>query len=197
MNTKEIAKAIGRPVKTVQTWTKLTSAKMASIGDKMASASSVHPADYDLEETLAIIETGMGKNAADIFRTNAMQGKNTQANTDYVTKADLAEFGRSIVAEMFKQVIPLIQGTPAAKPVALIEAPPIDLRAQLRQVLNNAAKTSGDYAGVWNTLYSEIYYRLHINVNERAKNAGVNKLDILEAEGQLNNAILIAREIFK
>jgi len=33
MNTKEIAKAIGRPVKTVQTWTKLTSAKMASIGD--------------------------------------------------------------------------------------------------------------------------------------------------------------------
>jgi hypothetical protein len=114
---------------------------------------------------------------------------------DYVTKSDLAEFGKSLVSEMFKQMLPLIQGT--QKQVYQIEAPQIDLRSQLRQVMNTAARSSGDYAGAWNMLYNEIYYRLHINAKERAKNADCKPLDILEAENQLSNAVLIAREIFK
>lgn len=202
MTTKEIAKAIGRPLKTVQTWTKLTSAKMASISAKMAAGSSARPADYDLDETLAIIETGLGKNAADVFRMAARQNAlQPRQNDEVITKSDLAEFGRSIVSETIKQLLPFIQGN-AAQPVAVkqtlaIEAPQMDLRSQLRQIMNQAARESGDYPGVWNTLYTEIFYRLHFNVRERAKNAGVEKLDVLEAEGHLMNAILIAREIFR
>ena len=49
-----------------------TGVNMASIGVKLASVSrSGKPADYDLDETCAIIEKGLGKNAASLFRESA------------------------------------------------------------------------------------------------------------------------------
>jgi transposase len=71
MTTKQIADAVGKEERTVQRWVKALGDKMSSINDKMSSSSPVNPADYDLEETLAIIEQGMGKNAADVYRLNA------------------------------------------------------------------------------------------------------------------------------
>jgi hypothetical protein len=62
MTVKEIAIAVNRPEKTVRTWTKKTSVKMASIVAKMAEANPNNPASYDLEETCAIIAHGLGKN---------------------------------------------------------------------------------------------------------------------------------------
>jgi len=79
---------------------------------------------------------------------------------------------------------------------AQIEAPPLELREQLRKIVNDASRESGDYQGAWNMLYSEIYYRLHINVSVRASNLHISKLDVLEKENMLMSAILIAREIF-
>jgi hypothetical protein len=199
MTTKEIAEATGKDVSTVQRWIKKMNGKMQSIDSKMQSSNSTNPADFNLEETIFIIEYGMGKNAAALYRMSAkdghVQNDDVSRQNDYVTKSDMAEFGKSLVSEIFKQMMPLIQVN--TKPVYQIEAPQIDLRAQLRQVMNTAARVSGDYSGAWNMLYNEIYYRLHINVKERAKNADCKPLDILEAENQLNNAILIAREIFK
>ena len=48
MTVQEIAKAVARPEKTVRTWTKKASAKMATITAKMAASSPMKPADYDI-----------------------------------------------------------------------------------------------------------------------------------------------------
>jgi len=82
MTTKQISEAVGKDERTVQRWAKKTGDKLSSIGDKITSVGkSGIPADYDLEETVAIIETGMGKNAADLFRMAAResQGANLPA----------------------------------------------------------------------------------------------------------------------
>ena len=77
------------------------------------------------------------------------------------------------------------------------QTPKLSPRDELRMIVNKAAKESGDYSGAWKTLYTEIYYRLHINAQERAKNAKATAIEILDSEGQLENAVAIAREIFK
>ena len=82
MTTREIAKATGKGERTVQRWVQNMTAKMASISDKMAASSSTHPADFDLEETIAIIEEGMGKNAAAIYRENAAKSTVPSVLTD-------------------------------------------------------------------------------------------------------------------
>jgi hypothetical protein len=83
MTTKEIAQAVGKNERTIRDWigqitstaeTAVTTEKSAvvnSIHLKAGSKDSRHPADYTLEETLAIIEAGMGPDAAGIFRANA------------------------------------------------------------------------------------------------------------------------------
>jgi len=76
------------------------------------------------------------------------------------------------------------------------QTPKLSPRDELRMIVNKAAKESGDYSGAWKTLYTEIYYRLHINAQERAKNAKTTAIEILDSEGQLENAVAIAREIF-
>ena len=79
MTTKEIALAVGKEERTVQRWVKRLADKMPSINDKMSSSSPMRPADYNLTETLQIVEEGMGKNAAGIFRANA----NTQRKGEH------------------------------------------------------------------------------------------------------------------
>ncbi len=72
MTTREIAEAVGKDASTVSRWVSETSCKMQQISCKMQQARETSmPADYDIEETCAIIETGMGKNAADLFRMSA------------------------------------------------------------------------------------------------------------------------------
>jgi len=105
MTTKMIAESVGKDVTSIQRWIKKLNGKMQSIDDKMSLSSPMNPANYTLEETLVIIEQGLGKNAADIYRMNAQPTQNAEV----VTKSDLADFGKAIVAEMFKQLIPLLQ----------------------------------------------------------------------------------------
>ncbi|MFZ4618874.1 MAG: hypothetical protein ACOYM2_22135, partial [Rectinemataceae bacterium] len=75
MTTKQIAEAVNREVRAVQNWVKAMGAKNASIDAKNASSNSTHPADYDLAETCLIIEEGMGKDVADVYRTNAVNAE--------------------------------------------------------------------------------------------------------------------------
>jgi hypothetical protein len=68
MTIKEIAAAVGKDERTVQRWVKKAGDKMSDI---MSPATHpTLPADYTREETLAIIEAGLGKNAAGIFRAS-------------------------------------------------------------------------------------------------------------------------------
>ena len=121
-------------------------------------------------------------------------------NDKVITRSELAEFGTAIVSEVIKQLMPMIlasSGHPATLAIESKQTPKLAPRDELRMIVNKAAKESGDYSGTWKTLYTEIYYRLHINAQERAKNAKTSAIDILEAEGLLESAVLIAREIFK
>lgn len=81
------------------------------------------------------------------------------------------------------------------QPPIQIEAPKLETRDELRRIVVKAGKASGDYAGAWNLLYQEIYYRMHRNVKECAKNRGMDTLDYIESEGLLPEAVAIAREI--
>ena len=72
MTTKEIAEAVGKKERGVHNWVKMVSAKNAKVSAKIAEARETSKAaDYDLEETCQIIEEGIGKNAADLFRMGA------------------------------------------------------------------------------------------------------------------------------
>jgi len=107
---------------------------------------------------------------------------------EVITEKLLLTMGNMMVA---------MQSDQTARPIALSDNTPKLLpRDELRRIVNKAANESCDYPGTWKTLYTEIYYRLHVNAQERAKHANVSALDILEAEGLLENAVLIAKEIF-
>lgn len=120
-------------------------------------------------------------------------------NDKVITRTELAEFGTVIVSEVIKQLMPMIlasSGHPATLAIESKQTPKLAPRDELRMIVNKAAKDSGDYSGTWKTLYTELYYRLHINATERAKNAKTTAIDILDSENLLEDAILIAREIF-
>lgn len=72
MDTREIANAVGKDERTVRRWVKKVAVKMSAVAVKMSASSPVYPADFDFDETIAIIEEGMGKNAAAIYRANAV-----------------------------------------------------------------------------------------------------------------------------
>jgi hypothetical protein len=145
MTTKDIAQATGRDERSVQRWAKVASDKMSSIGDKLSSSSSAYPADYSLAETCFIIETGLGKAAADVYRTNAVQAEQMKA-------AQAPKVSGALVNAMFKMYGPIegqrridymlgITAPAAVKPVPQIEAKPQALPPQVaRQVYAVAIK---------------------------------------------------------
>ena len=191
MTTKEIAQAVGKDETAVRRWARKQAGVSPVIAGKIADSSSAHPADYSLEETCSIIESGLGKNAADLFRMSAKTKPSADDRIDrleVITEKLLLTMGNMMVA---------MQSNQTARPIALSDNTPKLLpRDELRRIVNKAANESCDYPGTWKTLYTEIYYRLHVNAQERAKHANVSALDILEAEGLLENAVLIAKEIF-
>jgi len=207
MTTKEIAGATGKDVSTVQRWIKKMNGKMQSIDGKMQSSNSTNPADFDLPETIAIIESGMGKNAANLYRMSATK-QHLQNDKVPTQNAEVAQLGAMVanlaimMQESMKMMlsqqnqITAILSQKTQLSIETKQAPRLSPRDELRMIVNKAAKESGDYSGAWKTLYTEIYYRLHINAQERAKNAKTTAIEILDSEGQLENAVAIAREIF-
>jgi len=124
-------------------------------------------------------------------------------NLEVITRTDLMTMVAPIVAETIKQLIPLIQSvsqgrneigqTAEVKPVL----PPISPRKELNLLANQAGRSIGSYSEPWNQIYKNAYYRLGINLRERAKNRGMDTLDYAEAEGYLPQLVAIAREILK
>jgi hypothetical protein len=191
MKTREIAETVGKTERCVQGWAKRTGENISSISAKIASVQKTGiSAEYTLDETIAIIETGMGKNASAIYRQNAQ------------AKAAAPQDIPGIIRETVLALVPVLieafrianGGRPAAAPA--LPAPPLSPRDELRQIVQRAAHDSGDFSGTWGILYTQVYYRLHINIRERAKNSGTQPIDVLEAEGLLPDAVLIARELF-
>jgi hypothetical protein len=134
-----------------------------------------------------IIEHGMGKNAADLFRMSAKETASSDSRLDRLE----AMVGRLVeaVAAMLPRV-----STPAA---LSLPAPALAPRDELRQIIGRAARESGDYQGTWGEFYEAIYYRMHRNVRECAKNRGTDALNYLEGEGLIPEAIALARDLFE
>ena len=75
MTVREIAEAVGQTDRSVRNWVKRLAEKDSVIAEKLSVSSPMKPADYTLAETCSIIETGMGKSAADVYRTNAVHSE--------------------------------------------------------------------------------------------------------------------------
>jgi hypothetical protein len=113
MTTKQIAEALDKDETTVRRWVKRLAGKKPELAGKVAASSPMVPAEWGLDETVDIIEVGLGRNAALIWRENAVR-QNLPQSAGVVTRSDLAEFCHTLVGEMIKQFLPLIQ-----KPAAL------------------------------------------------------------------------------
>ena len=190
MTTKEIAAAVGKDERSVQRWAKSLSDKVSSINDKLSSSNSTKPADYGLEETCLIIEKGLGKNAANLFRENAEKSQATP-------REEIATIVRETITSMVPVLIAAIRGAvPEKVALSLPEPKEISYRDELRKVVNRHGHITGDFPGAWRTLYQEFYYVHHVNLKERAKNRGMGILDYAEAENFLPELLSLAVRMF-
>lgn len=119
MTTKEIAEAVGKDASTVSRWIVETSCKMQEVSCKMQEAQQTKkPADYTLEETCAIIETGLGKNTADLFRMNAAQKQEQKRSSEDVAMIETLKMSTKAMA-LAIEYITQMQTSKRKKPVPL------------------------------------------------------------------------------
>jgi hypothetical protein len=192
MTTKDIARAIGKEERTVRNWVKRLAEKSSVVAEKLSVSSPMKPADYDLEETVSIIEIGLGKNAASLFRENA------QRSAPRTPADEIAAIVRETVSSMVPMLIAAVQGAIPPRAVAQIQAPEeISERDQLRRVINRYALKLGEggHRQAWSDLYTDFYYRYHRNLRECAKNRGMDTLDYAEAEGLMGQLLAAAIQI--
>jgi hypothetical protein len=189
MTTKEIAEAVGKTERSVQMWAKKAGEKTSSVGEKTSSAGHGKPADYTLEETIAIIEAGMGKNAAGVFRANAEKPASDTTS--------IAAIIRETITAMVPVLVEVVRGALPQQQIAALPAPAeLSPRDQLRRVVNGYAHRSGDHAGAWRELYTQFYYRYHRNIRECARNRGMDTLDYVENEGIMDELLSLAVSLY-
>lgn len=185
MTAKQISESVNKTERCVQIWAKKTGEKISSIGEKILSVGKTgKPADYDLEETCAIIEHGLGKNAAALYRANAKEK----------APETIAEIVKATVTALIPAIVAAVRGIAPDVPAAL-PAPALNPRDEVRMIVNGMAEFRGGHREAWRALYGEVYYRLHRNVRECAKNRGMDTLDYIEEEGLLPEVLAIARDM--
>lgn len=136
MTTKEIAVAVGKAEKTVRTWASKATAKSAE-------ATPAHPADWTLDESCAIIEVGLGKNAASLFRENA-KNKAVPAVGSSLTARDMEVIG-GIVAAIMASMNSRVEKIEAKieQRQALLPAPQIKPRDNVNKIVREFAHKQG------------------------------------------------------
>lgn len=203
MTTKQIAEYVGKPEKTVRTWATKAGAKVAAMTAKMAVSHSSRPADWDLEETIAIIGTGMGANAAAMYRANAEKSTAlplTNALGDQAVGSTLTERDLQIISTIVALTIQKLDvrmsniESRVEERQALLPAPSLSDRDALRQIVAKEAARSGrEERWVWNELYEVAYYHHLGNLKLRAKNSKAKSvLDYADSEGLCGQLLAIA-----
>lgn len=196
MNTKEIASAVNKTERSVQRWVKKAGDKMSSISDKMSSSISTKPADFDLDETLLIIETGLGKNAAAVYALNA---KNLQKPSDSLLSQKEIEMITKIVAVTVAETMKQLDGRVNViekrieERQALLPAPDIAPRDRINMIMRQYASNNGKgFQEVYNDLYRRFNYTHKCNVNIAAKNRGMPIIEYIEVEGMIDDLEAVA-----
>jgi len=196
MNTKEIASAVNKTERSVQRWVKKAGDKMSSISDKMSSSTSTKPSDFDLDETLLIIETGLGKNAAAVYASNA---KNIQKPSESLLSQKEIEMITKIVAVTVSETMKQLDGRVNViekrieERQALLPAPDIAPRDRINMIMRQYASNNGKgFQEVYNDLYRRFNYTHKCNVNIAAKNRGMPIIEYIEVEGMIDDLEAVA-----
>jgi len=200
MNTKEIALAVNKTERSVQRWVKKLSDKVSSINDKMSASSPMNPADFTLEETIAIIEQGLGKNAAEMYASNARKstGKLISLPESSLSQKDIEVISTIVsvtVAETIKQLdgrmTNIEQKIEERK--ALLPAPEIAPRDRINMIIRDYAERNRmPFAAAYSELYKIFNYTYGCNVNASAKHRGVAIIEYIESEGLIENLESVA-----
>lgn len=105
-------------------------------------------------------------------------------------KSDLGlQLKRSLLSQLTQTQLP------KQEPLQL--APPKASRDKLREIVANIANEMDiPYMDVWHKLWLELYYRCHVNVKQRAQNAGKRPLDVIVELGYCDISISILKEVF-
>lgn len=197
MNIKEIALAVNKTERSVQRWVKKLSDKVSSINDKMSVSSPMIPADFDLEETLLIIETGLGKNAAALYEVNARNqtaGKIVPLPETTLNKKDI-EVISIIIAEAVKQLDGRMSRIEEKieERRALLPAPEMAPRDRINMIIRDFAdRNKMPFSTAYGELYKIFNYTYNCNVNASAKNRGVAIIEYIESEGLIDNLEAVA-----
>ena len=200
MNTKEIALAVNKTERSVQRWVKKLGDKVSSINDKMSASSPMNPADFTLEETIAIIEQGLGKNAAEMYASNARKstGKLISLPESSLSQKDIEVISTIVsvtVAETIKQLdgrmTNIEQKIEERK--ALLPAPEIAPRDRINMIIRDYAERNRmPFAAAYSELYKIFNYTYGCNVNASAKHRGVAIIEYIESEGLIENLEAVA-----
>lgn len=198
MTTKHIAEAVNRTERSVQGWAKRTGEKMASIGEKIASVQNKgKPADYNLDETVEIIATGLGRNAAELYRQNAERNTATvnSADIDYAFKLALVSLSR--LTESHEARLNKIEDR-IDKRESLLPAPKIDPRTQATKLVRELAHQRGiSYREAWNLAYRDFGYRTKSNPKQVAKNREMTVIDYIDTEGQIETLVAVIADLIQ
>ena len=194
MTTKEIAEAVGKDERTVARWVSRVSDKMPEVSDKVSKAKATSKAaDYNLDETCAIIEIGLGKNAASLFRENAKHAL-APAQGSSLTARDMEVIG-GIVASVMANLTARLGNIENVidQRRALLPAPEVKPRDNISRIVRKYAHDNGiEYGPAWGELYREYGYRTNSNPSIAARNRGMAIIDYIEAEGMVGTLEAIA-----
>ncbi len=193
MTTKQIAEAVGKAEKTVRTWAAKVAAKSAGAGAKLAEAqkSGGKPVDWNLDETVAIIAHGMGRNAADLYRMSAKQPTENlypaipQNETDLDAAFKAAIIGISAMVNRLDSRMTNIE-TKIEQRQALLPAPQVKPRDNVSRIVRKYAHDNGlEHGTAWGELYREFGYRTNSNPRTAASNRKMAVIDYIETEGMM------------
>lgn len=193
MTTREIAIAVNKTERSVRNWVKRMAEKSSVMAEKSSESSSTHPADYDIEETIAIIETGMGKNAADLYRMSTKESNKTAED-----RLDRLESMMEKMLVAIGNMMLMQQAQEKPQERVMLQAPQLDPRAHIIKLVNEYVEKTGiEHRDVYTLLYRDYGYRTHCNAILVAKNRGMKIIDFIESEGQIEILEAVACEVLK
>ena len=195
MTIKQIAETCGVDERTVRRWIKKASDKMPSLLDKLSdSERSKVASEYDLDETIATIEKGMGKNAANLFRMSARQPTENLYHQP-LQNGEALDAAFKIMAVAFDRLTRITESqetrlskieTKIEQRQALLPAPQVKPRDNVSRIVRKYAHDNGmEHGTAWGELYREFGYRTNSNPRTAANNRKMAVIDYIETEGMM------------
>lgn len=157
------------------------------------------------EEVLPKIQQQLAKNQIN-QGSNSDTGKSAVKevlSSNLSTSSKLSAFDFEMISRIVsvtvkttvEQLIPIIAGQKTIVKNMTIEAPKMDARAHVTQLVRNYAQAAKmPYQDVYSMLYTEFGYRTHSNPSQCAMNRNMKIIDYIESAGQMPQLEALAVE---